>query len=117
MEYVCTRLAGVRREVAEAELTVWVAARSPRAAADELARLLRRTDEPIHRELALFALRPTGNDGTVPGSGTGGGHSSPAGGLAPARGDPGTKRSGPVRLGVSVATTPRHEAAATLLQW
>ena len=60
VEYVCTRLAGVRREVAEAELTVWVAARSPRAAADELARLLRRTDEPAHRELALFALRRNG---------------------------------------------------------
>ena len=60
VEYVCARLAGARREVAEAELTAWVAARSPRAAADELARLLRRTDEPAHRELALFALRRNG---------------------------------------------------------
>jgi hypothetical protein len=54
------RLAGARREVAEAELTAWVAARSPRAAADELARLLRRTDEPTHRALALYALRRNG---------------------------------------------------------
>ena len=44
VEYVCVRLAGARREVAEAELTAWVAARSPRMAADELARLLRRTE-------------------------------------------------------------------------
>jgi hypothetical protein len=60
VEYVCVRLAGARREVAEAELTAWVAARSPRAAADELARLLRRTDEPAHRALALYALRRNG---------------------------------------------------------
>ncbi len=60
VEYVCVRLAGTRREVAEAELTAWVAARSPRAAADELARLLRRTDEPTHRALALYALRRNG---------------------------------------------------------
>lgn len=60
VEYVCVRLAGARREVAEAELTAWVAARSPRAAADELARLLRRTDVPAHRALALFALRCNG---------------------------------------------------------
>jgi hypothetical protein len=57
VEYVCVRLAGVRPEVAEAELAAWVAARSVRAAADELARLLRRTDDPAHRALALFALR------------------------------------------------------------
>jgi hypothetical protein len=60
VEYVCVRLAGARREVAEAELTAWVAARSPRMAADELARLLRRTDEPAHRALALYALRCNG---------------------------------------------------------
>jgi hypothetical protein len=60
VEYVCVRLAGVRQEVAEAELAAWVAARSPRAAADELARLLRRTDEPSHRALALYALRRNG---------------------------------------------------------
>jgi hypothetical protein len=60
VEYVCVRLAGVRQEVAEAELAAWVAARSPRAAADELARLLRRTDEPAHRTLALYALRRNG---------------------------------------------------------
>jgi hypothetical protein len=60
MEYVCVRLAGVRPEVAEAELAAWVAARSPRGAADELARLLRRTDNPAHRALALQALRRNG---------------------------------------------------------
>jgi hypothetical protein len=60
VEYVCVRLAAARREVAEAELTAWVAARSPRAAADELARLLRRTDEHAHRALALYALRRNG---------------------------------------------------------
>jgi hypothetical protein len=60
VEYVCVRLAGVRPEIAEAELAAWVAARSPRAAADELARLLRRTDDPAHRALALFALRCNG---------------------------------------------------------
>jgi hypothetical protein len=57
VEYVCVRLAAARADVAEAELAAWVAARSPCAAADELARLLRRTDEPAHRALALFALR------------------------------------------------------------
>ena len=60
VEYVCVRVAGTRREVAEAELAAWVAARSPRAAADELARLLRRTDCPDHRRLALYALRCNG---------------------------------------------------------
>jgi hypothetical protein len=60
IEYVCVRLAGVRQEVREAELAAWVAARSPRAAADELARLLRRTDDPAHRALALQALRRNG---------------------------------------------------------
>lgn len=60
IEYVCVRLAGLRPEVREAELAAWVAARSPRAAADELTRLLRRTDEPAHRTLALQALRRNG---------------------------------------------------------
>jgi len=60
IEYVCVRLAGLREEVREAELAAWVAARSPRAAADELARLLRRTDDPAHRALALQALRRNG---------------------------------------------------------
>ena len=60
IEYVCVRLAGVRPEVAEAELAAWVAARSPRAAADELARLLCRTDDSAHRALALSALRRNG---------------------------------------------------------
>ena len=67
VEYVCVRLAGVRAEVADAELAAWVGARSPRAAADELARLLRRTDDPAHRALALRALRRNGErrDGDV----------------------------------------------------
>lgn len=60
VEYVCVRLRGARREVAEAELAAWVAARSPRGAANELARLLRRTDEAEHRRLALHALRCNG---------------------------------------------------------
>ena len=64
VEYVCVRLAGVRMRVAEAELTAWVRARSVRAAADELARLLRRTDKPAHRALALYALRRTPSDAT-----------------------------------------------------
>jgi hypothetical protein len=57
LEYVCVRLAGVRAEVAEAELAAWTAARTPHAASAELVRLLRRTDEPAHRTLALAALR------------------------------------------------------------
>jgi hypothetical protein len=60
IEYVCVQLAGVRPEVQDAEIAAWVAARSPRAAADDLARLLRRTDEPAHRALALQALRRNG---------------------------------------------------------
>ncbi|MGH3567028.1 MAG: hypothetical protein ACRDRH_13540 [Pseudonocardia sp.] len=60
IEYVCVRLAGVRTEVAEAELAAWVHARDVRNAADELARFLRRTDEPAHRARALFALRVCG---------------------------------------------------------
>ena len=110
VEYVCVRLAGVRREVAEAELTAWVAARSPRAAADELARLLRRTDEPAHRALALYALRRNGERrDSARASGTGGGRSSRAGGLGPARSRSGhgTRRAG--EAWVSVAARPGHE--------
>ncbi len=65
LEYVCVRLTGVRREVVEAELTAWVAARSPREAEHELSRLLRRTDDPAHRALALDALRRNGERRTV----------------------------------------------------
>jgi hypothetical protein len=68
VEYVCVRLAGVRHEVAQAELAAWVAARSPRAAADELARLLRRTDDPTHRALALHALARNGERGSRDGA-------------------------------------------------
>jgi hypothetical protein len=66
VEYVCVRLAGLRREVVEAELTAWVAARDVRTAADELARFLRRTDDPAHRALALFALERAAESGSGP---------------------------------------------------
>ena len=67
------RLAGVRREVAEAELTVWVARPQPaRRGGRAGCGCCARTDEPAHRELALFALRRNGaHAATVPGSGTG----------------------------------------------
>ena len=118
VEYVCVRLAGARREVAEAELTAWVAARSPRMAADELARLLRRTDEPAHRALALFALRCNGERRDSARLRDGGRPLVAAQGASdrPAR-DPGTGRGGPVRLWVSVAANPGTSAAATLRQW
>ena len=105
VEYVCVRLAGARREVAEAELTAWVAARSARAAADELARLLRRTDEPAHRALALYALRRNGERRDSAESGrAGAGRSWRVGGLGPARSPSGHgTRCGPVRLWVSAA--------------
>lgn len=60
IEYVCVRCAGLRREVAEAELTAWVTARSRRVAAQEVLRYLQRAEEPTHRELALYALARTG---------------------------------------------------------
>ena len=114
VEYVCVRLAGARREVAEAELTAWVAARSPRAAADELARLLRRTDEPAHRELALYALRRNGErrDGDPGGAA----RARPrGGGLGPARSPSGHgTRCGPVRLGERCRGHPGTSCAATL---
>ena len=54
-------LAEARREVAEAELTAWVAAPAARGkAADGLARLLHQTDGTAHRALALYALRCNG---------------------------------------------------------
>jgi hypothetical protein len=59
IEYVCVRCAGMRREVAEAELTAWVAAR-PRRAAHEVLRYLQRAENPRHRDLALYALAQTG---------------------------------------------------------
>ncbi len=59
IEYVCMRCAGVRREVAEAELTAWAAAR-PRRAAHEVLRYLQRAEDPTHRKLALYALAQTG---------------------------------------------------------
>jgi hypothetical protein len=63
IEYVCVRMSDVRAGVAEAELDAWVAARSPRKAAEELTRFLARTDDPVHRDLALHALARTGPDG------------------------------------------------------
>jgi hypothetical protein len=63
IEYVCVRMSKVRPEVAEAELTAWVQARSGRAAAHELMRYLQRAEDPGHRELALYALSRTGAPG------------------------------------------------------
>ncbi|MCX6462611.1 MAG: hypothetical protein NTW05_03300 [Pseudonocardiales bacterium] len=60
VEYVCVRMAAARPEVADAELAAWVAARTRRAAAQELMRFLARAEEPRHRELALRALARTG---------------------------------------------------------
>ncbi|MFC5994966.1 hypothetical protein ACFQE5_12170 [Pseudonocardia hispaniensis] len=65
IEYVCVTMAAARAEVAHAELAAWVAARDPRTAARELSRLLRRTDVPAHRKLAVYALARTG-DGSRP---------------------------------------------------
>jgi hypothetical protein len=63
IEYVCVRMAGVRRDVAEAEMTAWVRARSGRAASHEIMRYLQRADVPAHRDLALFALSRCGTPG------------------------------------------------------
>lgn len=63
IEYVCVRMAGVRREVAEAELTAWVRARPGRVASHEIMRYLQRVEDPTHRELALFALSRCGSPG------------------------------------------------------
>lgn len=63
VEYVCVRLAGVRREVAEAELTAWTEARHPSDAAAEVDRFLRRCDDADLRSLALHALSSAGGPG------------------------------------------------------
>jgi hypothetical protein len=63
IEYVCVRMTDVRAAVAEAELDAWVAARTRSEAADEIARFLARTDDPVHRDLALHALARTGATG------------------------------------------------------
>ncbi|WP_344417094.1 hypothetical protein [Pseudonocardia ailaonensis] len=63
IEYVCVRMSDVRPAVAEAELDAWVAARASRDAARELTRFLARTDDPLHRDLALHALARTGSRG------------------------------------------------------
>ncbi|MCE3551859.1 hypothetical protein LWC33_10365 [Pseudonocardia sp. RS11V-5] len=63
LEYVCVRMSEVRSAVAEAELDAWVAARTPAEAAREIGRFLARTDDPVHRDLALHALARTGPAG------------------------------------------------------
>ncbi|MFR9802498.1 hypothetical protein ACL02T_09375 [Pseudonocardia sp. RS010] len=63
LEYVCVRMAEVRSAVAQAELDAWVAARTPADAAREIGRFLARTDDPVHRDLALHALARTGPAG------------------------------------------------------
>ncbi|MFP5072500.1 hypothetical protein ACLFMI_22890 [Pseudonocardia nantongensis] len=63
LEYVCVRMAGVRDEVAEAELTAWARARSSADAVYELERFLRRCEVPEQRGLALHALTGTGPSG------------------------------------------------------
>jgi hypothetical protein len=63
IEYVCVRMVGLRREVAEAELTAWVRARSGRSATHEIMRYLQRVEDPGHRALALFALSRCGAPG------------------------------------------------------
>ena len=60
------RCVGVRREVAEAELAAWVAARPRRAAAHEVLRYLQRAEDPAHRDLALYALAQTGTGAPEP---------------------------------------------------
>jgi len=81
IEYVCVRMAKLRREVAEAELTCWVRARRPRAAAQEILRYLRRAEDPAHRELAVFALSRAGTPAREPAARTRrdrAGHRAPA---------------------------------------
>jgi hypothetical protein len=63
IEYVVVRCAALRTAVAEAELTAWVEFRNRRSAAQEILRYLQRAEEPVHRELALFALARTGTPG------------------------------------------------------
>jgi hypothetical protein len=63
IEYVCVRMSRARPDVAEAELTAWVRARTGRAAAHEVMRYLQRVEDPAHRGLALFALARTGTPG------------------------------------------------------
>ncbi|MFC4950563.1 hypothetical protein [Pseudonocardia sp. GCM10023141] len=63
IEYVCVRCATMHSEVAEAELTEWVAARPRRTAAQEILRYLKRAEHPVHRKLALYALARTGTPG------------------------------------------------------
>jgi hypothetical protein len=60
IEYVCMRCASMARNVAEAELRAWVAARPRRTAAPDVLRYLQRVEDAAHRELALYALAQTG---------------------------------------------------------
>ncbi|MBP2367103.1 hypothetical protein [Pseudonocardia parietis] len=63
VEYLCVRMDGVRREVAEAELAAWTRARETGDAVRELDRFLRRCEVPAHRSLALHALGEAGAAG------------------------------------------------------
>lgn len=60
IEYVCVQAAGLRPEVATAELEAWVAARPRRVAAQEIMRYLKRVEDGEYRTLALRALARTG---------------------------------------------------------
>lgn len=60
IEYVCVRCSRMRSDVAEAELTAWVAARPRRLGAQDILRYLKRAEHPTHRNLALYALARTG---------------------------------------------------------
>jgi hypothetical protein len=60
IEFVCVRVSRLRREVAEAELAAWVAARRPRAAAQEILHYLQRAEDDELRGLAVLALSKAG---------------------------------------------------------
>lgn len=66
IEYVIVKSAPLRAEVADAELSAWVAARPRRQAASEIMRLLQRLEDGPHRELALRALAKTGDSAPPP---------------------------------------------------
>lgn len=65
LDKVCAHLGVSPPEIAEAEMTAWVAHREPSAAADEAADFLRRTDAPANRLFALLALGRTGEPGVT----------------------------------------------------
>ena len=67
IEYLLVRLTHAQADVTERELDAWVEHRGPQLAADELARFIERTDDPVHRLLALEALTRTGEVGVETG--------------------------------------------------